>query len=289
MDKTHNIIKEEYTRQIEFAAMVLAKPGEYSELDIVEHFKLSPQTIRRDAEKLRSIGVDIHSGKKKYEVTGFNNELLNHLICTYLALNKYDIIKNLKLIKGKYRDETLLLFVNILKAIDKKHMIEIVYNKKKDGGFRKEITPISLSRTNRNIYLIAMDNDEEDKTRVFLLDKIDDIKFLKKTSKVKKYPDIFSLFKTSWGIYSGGKECDVSLKFNLETGRSIKNKFYIETQEIIEKPDCYLMNMRVKLSYEFMSWVMGWGDDVEILEPLELKELIIERASKIVKLYKGRD
>lgn len=284
----HNIINEEYTRQIEFAAMVLAKPREYTELDIITHFKVSPQTIRRDAEKLRSMGVDIHSSRKKYEVTGFNNELLNHLICTYLALNKYDIIKNLKLIKGKYRDETLLIFVNILKAIDKKHMIEIIYNKNKDGGFRKEITPISLSRTNRNVYLIAMDNDEEDKTRVFLLDKIDDIRFLNKVSKVKKYPNTFSLFKTSWGIYSGGKECDVSLKFSSETGRSIKNKFYIETQEIIEKPDYFLMNMRVKLSLEFVSWVMGWSDGVEVIKPQELKDMIIERAAKIVKLYKGK-
>lgn len=288
MSKPQNIINEEYTRQIEFAAMVLAKPREYTELDIIEHFKVSVQTIRRDAEKLRSMGVDIHSSKKKYEVTGFNNELLNHLICTYLALNKYDIIKNLKLIKGKYRDETLLIFVNILKAIDKKHMIEIIYNKNKNGGFRKEITPISLSRTNRNVYLIGMDNDEEDKTRVFLLDKIDDIRFLSKASKVKKYPNTFSLFKTSWGIYSGGEECNVSLKFNLETGRSIKNKFYIETQEIIEKPDYYLMNMRVKLSLEFVSWVMGWSDGVEVIKPKELKDMIIERAAKIVKLYKGK-
>ena len=268
--------------------MVLAKPREYTELDIITHFKVSPQTIRRDAEKLRSMGVDIHSSRKKYEVTGFNNELLNHLICTYLALNKYDIIKNLKLIKGKYRDETLLIFVNILKAIDKKHMIEIIYNKKKDGGFRKEITPISLSRTNRNVYLIGMDNDEEDKTRVFLLDKIDDIRFLNKVSRVKKYPNTFSLFKTSWGIYSGGEECDVSLKFSLETGRSIKNKFYIETQEIIEKSDYFLMNMRVKLSLEFVSWVMGWSDGVEVIKPQALKDMIIERAAKIVKLYKSK-
>ncbi|MCX6159208.1 MAG: WYL domain-containing transcriptional regulator [Ignavibacteriae bacterium] len=288
MGKINNIINEEYTRQIEFAAMVLAKPREYTELDIIEHFKVSPQTIRRDAEKLRNMGIDIHSSKKKYEVTGCTNDTLNHLICTYLALNKYDIIKNLKLIKGKYRDETLLIFVNILKAIDKKHMIEIIYRKNKDGGFRKEITPISLSRTNRNVYLIAMDNDEEDKTRVFLLDKIDDIRFLNKISKVKKYPNTFSLFKTSWGIYSGGEECDVSLKFSSETGRSIKNKFYIETQKIIEKPDYYLMNMRVKLSLEFVSWVMGWGDGVEVVKPQELKDMIVERAAKIVKLYKKK-
>lgn len=282
-----NFIKEDYKRLIEFAAVVLAKPREYTELDLINLHGFSVQTIRRDAEKLRSMGVDIHSSKKKFEVTGFNDELLNHLVCTYLALNKYDIIKNLKLIKGKYRDSTLLIFVNILKAIDKKHMIEIIYNKKKEGEFKKEVTPISLSRTNRNVYLIAMDNDEEDKTRVFLLDKIDDIRFLNKKSKVKKYPNTFSLFKTSWGIYSGGEECDVSLKFSLETGRSIKNKFYIETQEIIEKPDYYLMNMRVKLSYEFMSWVMGWGDEVEVIKPKNLQEMIVDRAAKIIELYKN--
>lgn len=287
MSKTQNIINEEYLRQIEFAAMVLAKPDIYTELDIEEHFKVSPQTIRRDAERLRSMGVMIHSSKRKYSVYGCNNKMLNHLICTYLALNKYDNIKNLKLIKDKYGDETLLIFVNILKAINKRHMLELTYERKGDeGNFKIEITPINLSRTGRNVYLVALENDDEQKVRVYLLDKIDGITFLKKTSKVKNFPDMHGFFKTSWGMYSGGKEFDVELKFSKKIGDGIKHKIYIETQELIEKPDYYIMKMKVKLSLEFMSWVMGWGDGIEVIKPKELKDMILERANKIIKLYK---
>jgi len=193
----HNIINEEYTRQIEFAAMVLAKPNFYSELDIVEHFNVSPKTVRRDAGRLRNMGILIHSGKRKFEITKCTDETLNHLINTYLALNKYDSIKNFHLIKKRYGNNTLITFVNILNAINDKKILEIVYNWKKLNTFRNEITPISLTRTGRHVYLVAMDNDNKADLKTPLLEKIDRYEILNKKSKVKEYPDISEIFKTS--------------------------------------------------------------------------------------------
>ncbi len=96
--------------------MVLEKPNYYTELDIVEHFNVSPQTVRRDAGTLRSMDILIHSGKKKFEITKFSDESLHNLINTYLVLNKHDSFKNLNLIKKRYRSSTLLTFVSILNA-----------------------------------------------------------------------------------------------------------------------------------------------------------------------------
>lgn len=279
------LINEEYTRQIEFAAMVLSKPNYYTEIDIHELLKVSLQTVRRDAERLRHMDIHIHSSKRKFEILKCSDNTLKLLINTYLALNKYDSIKNFNLIKKKYGNDTLLTFVNILNAINNRKILEIVYNFKKLNSFRKEITPISLTRTGRHIYLIAMDNDNKDDIRTYLLEKIDKYKILNKKSQVKEYPDISEMFRTSWGIFRGGKEFDVSLKFNKKLANTIKNRFYIDTQELIEQEDCCVLNMKIKLSLEFMSWVMGWGDKVEVIKPKELKDMILERANQITQLY----
>ncbi|MBN8571962.1 MAG: WYL domain-containing protein, partial [Ignavibacteria bacterium] len=43
---------------------------------------------------------------------------------------------------------------------------------------------------------------------------------------------------------------------------------------------------KVKLSYEFIAWVMGWGKEVEVIKPTQLKKEITQRAKDIVALYK---
>ncbi len=281
------IINQEIIRQIEMAALVLEKPRTYSELDLIEYFKVSAQTIRRDAEKLREMGVDIHSNRKTYEIFQCDLKTLNELICSYLALNKFDSIKNLNLIRKKYGQKTLRLFVNMLNAISKRHLIEILYNKNAhEVNIRKNISPVSLMRAGRNIYLFAYEDDSHDKPRNFLLEKITDIKFTNTKSKIQHIRSMPEFFKTSWGVFTGGDTYDVKLRFSKEMGEEIKDKFYMETQQMHSEDDCFIITFKVNLSYEFISWVMGWGSLVEVLEPPILKDIIIAKASEIINKYK---
>jgi len=43
--------------------------------------------------------------------------------------------------------------------------------------------------------------------------------------------------------------------------------------------------MKVKISEELISWVMGWGNLVEVIEPLSLKEAVIIKANQIINQY----
>ena len=63
-------------------------------------------------------------------------------------------------------------------------------------------------------------------------------------------------------------------------------KFWIENQEIKQTDEGFELSMKVKLSNEFIAWVMGWGDAVKILEPKELKEAVLKKAGAILKSYK---
>ncbi|MCX6159245.1 MAG: WYL domain-containing transcriptional regulator [Ignavibacteriae bacterium] len=280
------VVSDESMRRIEFAALIMAKPNHYTENDLSDYFMESVSTVRRDALELRKSGIRICSKKRKYYILDkWSDLMLNKLICKYMALNKYDHIKNLTLIRKKYKDETLLIFVNILNAITKRHILHISYGKKDNESVRKEVSPISLTRNGRDVYLIALENDNPNKPRIYRMDKIDSVEFTDGKTRNRFYPDIYDMFKYAWGIFLGGREYDVELKFNKEVGDDFATKFYIEEQDISEFSDYYVLKMKVKVSYDFISWVMGWGGLVEVIKPEMLKEAILLRAREIIQKY----
>lgn len=67
----------------------------------------------------------------------------------------------------------------------------------------------------------------------------------------------------------------------------IDQKQWMENQEVEYVKDGIILKMKVKLSYEFVSWVMGWGDMVEVIAPAKLKKEVLERANSIIKKYKN--
>jgi len=280
---------KEILRAIEIIALVLDNPDTYSEYDLAEIFgKISIQTIRRDMERIRNMGISIHSSKKTFKILNkIPDKLFNNLLSIYLSLNKFDTLRNLKLIRKRYGNKTLSLFVKILQAINKRELIKISYiNYESEEEKIKILTPLLLTRSGRNLYLLGFDSESPEEIKVFLLEKIKFIDFMKKKSSLKNLPDISEFFRYTWGIYSGGSVESVTLKFHKDLNNKIKNKFFIESQQIIEYDDGCLLEMQVKISEELISWIMGWGDLVEVLEPNQLKESVIKKANQIIKLYK---
>ncbi|MBP9096970.1 MAG: WYL domain-containing protein, partial [Ignavibacteria bacterium] len=173
------------------------------------------------------------------------------------------------------------------KAISNKQIIELGYGRNMHGDIKwREITPISLINTGRTFHLYGVENDDSEEIKCYLIERIINIRFGDKKSSIKKLPGAFNIYEKSWATFSGGEAFDVELKFTEKTGKLIKDKIWIENQEITEKDDAVFMKMKVKLSYEFIAWVMGWGKEVEVIKPKELKKEITQRAKDIISLYK---
>jgi biotin operon repressor len=171
-------------RCIELISIVSENPDKYGEYDLSDIFGVSIQSIRRYAKYIREMGIDIHSVKNKYTISKkIPVDVLNELITTYLALNSSDKIRNISLIQKKFSigkkniDRTLSVFVHLVKAINRRSIIEIEYEKGLYGrNSRKEITPVSLTRTGRTFVLVAMENDDKEKIKNFLIERINSIK-----------------------------------------------------------------------------------------------------------------
>jgi predicted DNA-binding transcriptional regulator YafY len=48
------------------------------------------------------------------------------------------------------------------------------------------------------------------------------------------------------------------------------------------------MTLAVTVTDELSSWILSWGEKVEVLEPKELREEVMETAKKMVKIYQRK-
>jgi predicted DNA-binding transcriptional regulator YafY len=282
-----NEISKELIRQIEIISMVYEKPGYFSENDLSEMFNESLPNLRRDFKKIREMGIEIHSTKRFLSVDKkLDFRILNRLINTYLALNDTENIKNLKEFARRFREKTLSMFVKIVKSIIARTIIQFEYEKDAyNQAIRREVTPLGFFKTNRSFIFAGFENDDPEKLKYFLIEKISNIKFLNKKSSIKTLPSLYSVSKNSWGIYPSGEEQEVTLLFDKSLD-FLKDRIFINNQEFEETDKGLYFRAKLKISNEFISWIMGWGKNVKIISPLKLRKTITDKAKEIISINK---
>lgn len=126
--------------------------------------------------------------------------------------------------------------------------------------------------------------------RVFRVDQITDI--FPYTSECFEMPADFSLREhmgQSWGIMNDGETCRVRLKFSPEVAHRVKRLIYHPSQEIEEETSdgSVVMSFEACGIDEMKTWLVQWGDTVEVLEPDWLRKDMYEMAGRVVELYRG--
>jgi predicted DNA-binding transcriptional regulator YafY len=282
-----NEISKELIRQIEIISLVYEKPGYFSENDLSEMFNESLPNLRRDFKKIRDMGIEMHSTKRLLSIDQkLDFSVLNKLINTYLALNDTENIKNLKEFARRFREKTLSMFVKIVKSIMARTIIQFEYEKDdRNQAIRREVTPLGFFKTNRSFIFAGFENDDTDKLKYYLIEKISNIKFLNKRSSIKTFPSLYSISKNSWGIYPSGEEQEIVLLFDKKLD-FLKDRVFINNQEFEETDEGLYFRAKLKISNEFISWIMGWGKNVRIISPASLKKSITGKAKEIIKVNK---
>lgn len=276
---------KEFKRQVEIAAVVYENPNKYSEYDLIQRFRISQATIRRDFNCLNTMGIEIKSRKRGVSLE-LNLKALNSLLSLFISLNAQNNIRNLKQIRKTLKHKTISLFVFILKAINERRYLRIQYTHSEDDELvTRVIAPIYLNSTNKSFHVIAIENSE---LKFFRLEGIKS--FSLTTEKYQgTIPDIYDIYKNSWGVYSGGTEIVAKLKFDKKWEKHFEQRIFVDDVEISYSANSIIVKIRVKLSYEFIIWVMGWGKEVVIMGPEKLRQEVLFRANGLIANHKRKN
>lgn len=189
-------------------------------------------------------------------------------------------------------DQRAGLLHDLVRAWIGSFKVEIDYTDAQGKSTTRIIHPYALepgSAVGHGTYLMAKD-EMSNQVRSFKLERIDRVKVL---SVQYRLPPDFSLadhLRDSWGIWSSDPPRDVVLRFRPPAARRVAESNWHPSQQLRHLEDGSVeLTIRVRGTVEIMPWIQGWGPEVEVLAPAQLREAVASRAHETAARYSGPD
>lgn len=85
------------------------------------------------------------------------------------------------------------------------------------------------------------------------------------------------------------KQETIKLKFKPEIARIAQETVWHSSQVTELQPDgSAIVTMNLSITVGLETFILGWGEQVEVLEPAELREEIIEMAKAMLNVYEEK-
>lgn len=155
---------------------------------------------------------------------------------------------------------------------------------KRNGELYRE-TPLGLTWNEENYYLIAY-SDERKKIIHFRVDKMVEIKILEEKAKTPTESfDTAKYTSSMFGMY-GGEESVVTLRATKRLAGVFIDRFGKDITLIKDGAEHFIVNLKISVSPVFISWILGFGAEVQVISPKHLIEDVKNIANDIINLYK---
>lgn len=179
----------------------------------------------------------------------------------------------------------------LIDAIDHKRVVEIEYQKfGSQYAMQYFVHPYLLKEYRGRWYLIGY-NEYWDEVRVYGLDRINGIvaKHRKKYRESGISPKEY--FENVIGItaFEDTDPVKIKLRFSPHQANYLMTQPLHPSQELEEKTKDHVdFSLTVKPNFELISSILGWGSDVEVLEPASLRDRIKNILKETFNKYKNK-
>ncbi len=175
----------------------------------------------------------------------------------------------------------------LLENIRSKKSIRIDYRKFTDDALKEyELHPYLLKEYHNRWYLVALDAGSQ-KIRTFGLERIDKLETAERKFMMEKNfnPDVF--FKYSIGITEkADKPQDVVLIFDKVPGRFlITQPIHASQKTLVETKTEIHLGLKVLVTPELISFILGYGAQVKVQKPSSLKTIISKQLKDAIQSY----
>jgi CRISPR-associated endonuclease/helicase Cas3 len=123
--------------------------------------------------------------------------------------------------------------------------------------------------------------------RTFKLERIQRIELLDEEYTIPEDFEPRALLADAWGIwYTEAEPVEVALRFHPRVAPRVRETRWHASERVEEQPDGSLVwRARVAEPQEMLPWIRGWGADVEVLAPEELREALVKETRRLAMLY----
>lgn len=311
-------------RLIRIWVLLLNRPFSYTTRDFAEEFEVNVKTIYRDLDILDvEFGIPIRGEHTRWGIdeSGFLPpirfsipEALNIFLSARLMLSyshRYDPNVDATFTKlssvlppalreqvGKTMDwmyklpkdeKHLRTLATLAEAWVSQHQVKIAYRAleaEKVTGRLIEPYFIEPAAAGHSSYVIAYCHRTKSQ-RTFKIERIESIEATSEPYTIPPGFDANEFLGSSWGISVYGEVKTINLKIvDPEIIRIMEETIWHPSQVLERQKDgSVIVTLKVTDTIELYSWILGWGEKVEVLEPPELRQDIIETAKEILAVY----
>ena len=179
----------------------------------------------------------------------------------------------------------------IYNAIVDKKTLTLEYKSFGEKTSVRVISPYMLKEYRNKWYMIAYVHglSKPDKTLLHKLSRIIDISESLEPYEEGQNFNGSKYFKYTLGVFHKHSEEPIDVKLKLR-GKSIIRLFSEDkvhsTQDLIPiSEEEAILDMRVYNSPELETFILGYGEAIEVIEPQELKDKILDRIGKLIRIY----
>lgn len=126
--------------------------------------------------------------------------------------------------------------------------------------------------------------------RTFKMERIESAELTAEHYTIPPDFDANEFFGSSWGIVVEGEVKTIRLRIeDPEIVRIMEETIWHPSQVLDRQKDgSMIMTLRVTDTVDLFSWILRWGEKIEVLEPAELREEVLETAKAMVEVYQRK-
>jgi len=310
-------------RMLRIWLLLLRNPLRFTTKDLAEKFEVNVRTIYRDLVTLGSeLMVPVYEERARWAVREEHflppirftvPEALNIFLAARLMLgysHRYDpnvdstfsvlasvlppplneqVQKTLDWMRNLPKSEVYLsVLAKLAEAWTSQRRAKITYRSLPAAKAAERIIEpyfIEPAAPGHSSYVIAYCHRARE-LRIFKVERIEAIELTGETYTIPADFDANRYFSAAWGIVVEGEGQTVRLKFSLEIARLMEETIWHPSQVLEKQADgSVIMTLKVFNTYELVTWILGWGEKVEVLEPAELRKEVLQTAKAMVKIY----
>ncbi len=181
----------------------------------------------------------------------------------------------------------LAVFEAAGRALAEERELVFGYRKLKGSGEEvRRLEPHHLTCVDGQWYLIGYDPDRGS-SRTFALTRM---RSARVTERHFVRPEGSAPPRGGFGIFAGGKLREIVLRFEGVAARLVAERTWHPTQRLKELPGGRL-EARFELGdlTEIQRWVLGWGGEVEVVRPKELRTGVVRELEKGLRVHRRLD
>ncbi len=181
------------------------------------------------------------------------------------------------------------VYQKIVDAIAKRRVLRMEYESLTEWEtIKTKLRPYHLLFSRRSWYVIGQ-SSLHGEPRTFNLGRITSLQTMRQKFAAPKHFSLNGYLRNAWHLIpEPGRDHHVVVRFRPMVAQNVAEVVWHKTQELKFREDGSLeFHAHVSGLSEVAWWIMGYGDQAEVIKPMKLRRIVAGRVAKMYATYNG--